>query len=572
MRKPKPDRVARALLLAALLLTPLAVWAAEETPPKIVGIEVKGNQEISAETILAAVTSKTGEDYSQETADTDRDAIMELGWFSHVDYSTQPEEEGAKLIFEVVENPKLAEIAIKGNTVFSDEKIRKVMKTEPGQISNNRTLLEDVAAIQELYREAGYILARVIDLGVEMGNVLRITIAEGVIEDVKIKGNTKTKTRVIARELRTKPGEVFNNNKVRRDLERIMNLDFFQDVRGTPEAGTQPGRVILVIEIKEKKTGMAALGVGWSSVQKFVGFVDVSESNLKGTGQRVSVRAEFGGIRSWQLGYYNPWIAPNRTGLNVGVYDKLTLREAFAAAGNFLYYEKRQGGNITLSRPLNWDTTLYATLRSDDISVRQYESQVVPADVRLLSEGKIRSLSLMGVKDTRDIVTNPTRGSMISLSTEFAGIIGGGAHFQKYGGDLRWYFPVGGSEKRKRVVAVRILAGLATGDPPWLEQYLVGGGETLRGYEEDRFPGTRMLVTNAEFRIPIGKNMMAVVFTDVGDAWGGAFATAYGDLKMKLHFGYGAGIRVITPIGPLRLDYGIGEKGGQAHFSVGHVF
>jgi outer membrane protein insertion porin family len=404
---------------------------------------------------------------------------------------------------------------------------------------------------------------------VEGRNVLKITVLEGTIEDVKVTGLTRTKAAVVLRELTVHPGEVFNQPRLRRDLERIFNLNLFEDVQAMPEAGTGPGQVIISVEVKEKKTGLASAGLGWSSVERLVGFVDVAESNFRGTGERVNLRAEFGGTKSWEAGYYNPWIAPKHTALNVAIYDKLTLREAFGEVESVLYYEKRGGGSVTLSRPVRSNTILSGTMRIDNLGVRQYQDQETPPDLSTLSQGRIRSITGMGTSDTRNLIANPSRGWYRSVSLEAAGF-GGDSTFQKYGLDVRNYRPI--FARRGMVAAARLLLGTASGNPPWLEQYLVGGGQTLRGYKEGRFPGTHMVVLNTELRVPFGKTISGVAFVDVGDAWGGSFAAEFGDAARKWHVGYGLGVRVITPIGPLRLDYGIGSEGAQTHFSVGQVF
>jgi outer membrane protein insertion porin family len=122
---------------------------------------------------------------------------------------------------------------------------------------------------------------------------------------------------------------------------------------------------------------------------------------------------------------------------------------------------------------------------------------------------------------------------------------------------------------------MRLLFGVTTGDPPFLEQFLIGGNDTLRGYRQDRFPGRRMALLNTEIRRPIGKSLIGVLFTDAGDAWGGPVATNpnfRGDPSFKAHTSYGAGIRVKTPLGPLRLDYGIGKEGSETHFGIAHMF
>jgi outer membrane protein insertion porin family len=354
-------------------------------------------------------------------------------------------------------------------------------------------------------------------------------------------------------------------------------MDLFEDVSAEPEVGSKPGSLILNYRVKEKKTGLAAFGLGWSSVQKVVGFIDVSDSNFRGTAQRLSVRAEFGigssstdsttpastssSSNSFEVGYFNPLMLRNETTLNLNLYNKLILRQAFTGTENFLYNERRRGANVTVGRPLTDTRRVFATVRADNISAND-------ARVESLQAQSVRSLALTMLTDTRDVIFDPTRGSFTSYSAEIAGAFGGQAHFTKWAVDLRRYFKVG----RNKVFATRLMLGITGGHPPPLEQFLVGGGESLRGYKNDRFPGERMVLLNNELRFPLGNKLKGVVFVDVGDAWKGSFAQTFGDANFKARVGYGIGVRVVTPIGPIRLDYGIGKFGAETHFSMGHVF
>jgi outer membrane protein insertion porin family len=543
---------------------------AEQPGPTITGIQVRGNEQIKTDVITAALTARVGEPYTQALAQAQEKAVRDLGWFYDVKVTTEPTEQGVLLVVSVVENPVIKGIVIEGNTVYSTASLASLMESKPGEVENSNTIIRDLKAIQDKYEKAGYIFARVIDVATDREGNLIITLVEGQVEAIRITGNRKTKSYVITREMRTKPGDILNSDRLRRDLDRLINLEIFQDVSAQLPVGSAPGKVIVVINVVEKKTGLAAAGVGYSSVQKLVGFVDVAEANLAGTGQKITLRTEFGGRQSYELGYFNPWIAPPANSLQVGLYNKLILREAFTANEGFLYDEKRIGGNITWSRPLGASETtrIYGTLRADSVSVQQAEDeQLLPEVIALQRAEDVRSIGVALRNDTRNIIANPTQGGLNSVSIETAGWLGG-AQFNKLGTDVRRYFRAGG----KRVFATRLLLGLTTGNPPFLEQYLIGGGDTLRGYRQDRFPGKRMAILNTELRIPFQQNLAGVLFVDVGDAWGGRFAADFGDTSFTPHVGYGVGIRLVTPIGPIRIDYGIGSEGNETHFSVGHAF
>jgi len=551
-----------------------------EVPSPIVDIQVDGNDLVSAEDILKVVKSQVGGQFSEADVARDRQAILGLGWFKTVSVQRESVENGIRLIFRVIENPVITDIQFEGNRELTREQLLSVIQTKPGEIYSAPLILQDAQTIEKSYRSQGYILAIVVDQRMSAEGILTLTIAEGQIEDIKITGNTHTKTYAIRRYIRTQVGETYNDRKVQRDIQRLSALGWFETVRRDAEIGAEPGSVVVIITVVEKRrTGMASVGGGYSSVQGIVGFIDLTKSNIGGNGQVVSVRGEFGGRTSYEFGYQHPWIMTPETRLSAGIYNRLILREAFVTDDegerrDILYDERRDGGNITFGRPLSDHTTVFLGFRSDDVSIEgvseEEEGYLTGA---AFEPRKVRSITVAAVNDTRSDAYNPRRGGYQRLSTEFAGLLFGGSEFNKYVLDTRRFFPIGA----KNTVAMRLLAGTVTGDPPYLEQFLVGGSESLRGYRSDRFAGTRMAILNAEYRFPLTENLLGVAFVDVGDAWGGPIADdpAFEDIvheSFTAHLGYGFGVRVKTPIGPLRLDLGFSEEGTETHFGVRHMF
>ncbi|MFB3883227.1 MAG: outer membrane protein assembly factor [Armatimonadota bacterium] len=556
-------------------------------PPPIVDVRIEGNVTVSSQEILDRVSSKVGGQYSDPQVKRDVEAIRQMGWFARVWQDSESEENGIRLTFHVVENPVITDIQFQGNRELTREQLLAVMKTKPGQIYNARDLLADAGLdgnIERLYQKEGYTLAMVLPPSMSDTGVLTIPIAEGVIEEIRITGNTHTKNYAIRRYIRTKVGESYDEHKVQRDVGRLNSLGWFETVRRDADVGSEPGKVILIFTVVEKKrSGLASVGGGYSSVQGLVGFIDLTKTNVGGNGQEVSIRGEFGGRTSYELGYQNPWVMTPETRLSAGIYDRLILREAFVLddEGNshdIFYDERRNGGNVTLGRPLSDTTTVFFGLRADDVSISDVDEDELPfltdENGQLLPAFQprdVRSITLAGVNDTRNDLFNPSSGFYQRLSAEFAGVLGG-VDFNKYVSDSRRFFPIG-----KKVLAFRLLGGAVTGDAPYLEQFLIGGTESLRGFRTDRFVGTRMAILNTELRFPVSENLLGVAFVDVGDAWGGPVASdpAFGDVvhdSFQAHVGYGVGVRVRTPIGPLRLDLGFSEEGTETHFGVRHMF
>ena len=170
-----------------------------------------------------------------------------------------------------------------------------LVTVQKGQLLNGRTLQENVQAIQEKYLADGYILAKITDLNIAQDGTLTIRISEGTLEGYKVKGNKKTKERVILREMRQKPGEPFNANQARRSMQRVYNLGFFEDVNVKMNPGVEPNAVVMEIDVKEKRTGSFGIGAGYSSSDGMVGMVSISDTNFRGMGDTISLSYEMSG-------------------------------------------------------------------------------------------------------------------------------------------------------------------------------------------------------------------------------------------------------------------------------------
>jgi len=601
------------LLLAVFLLSvPAATVLAQAQ--KVVAVEVKGNSHISAEAITAAVGTKVGADFTQQQVDDDKRSIERLGFFHEVTAYVEPAQGGVgvKVIFAVVEHPQVTAITITGNTKIEEAKLREVMLTQVGGVFSEATLEKDIAAVQKLYREQGFALARITEeCGISPEGVVKIPIAEGWIESIKVQGNKKTKTRIILRELETKPGDVFDAKRLQKDLQRLRNLDFFETLDFLPADASEPGKVALNINVKEKKTGTVSVGLGYSSRERLVGFADITEHNFRGVGQEIGARWEAGQFTNrsgYELSFNDPWMLGKRTSLGFQLYDRTTNRPLLTdvtvtrpvapnddgspvldntgvpvmTTGNEQIepwvFEKRKGIGISVGKPLGEQSRVLLDLRTDEVVystvsgyVDTYQDAALTQQILKPSNGRVTSATLRAIRNTRDLDINPHRGGLSSISLELAGgPLGGNWTFGKVGADLRRYYPIGRAKadgSNQMVLATRLLAGVSVGDMPLSEHYWLGGAESLRGYREDEFNGTRTLLWSTEFRVPFGSSLQGVTFFDYGYAWP----------KGPLSFGQmmpavGLGIRVVTPLGPLRLDYGFGKNGGRSHFSIGHVF
>jgi len=625
------------ILVAVMLAVPVFVWAQAST--KVVEVAVSGNQNINADTIKNAVALKVGDDYAEQAVEKDRASIMSLGYFVAVTVHKEDTAGGMKVTYEVTENPKLSGVKVTGSEPIPAAKIAEAMKTKVGHVLNTTTLNQDIEAIQAEYQDQGYIAYVTADVGVDpQTGVLTVPILVHVVESVEVTGNKKTKSYVFLREMKTQPGTVFNVKTLKDDIIKIYNLDILEDVKQYQiTTGTEQGRVKISIPVVEKKTGQVSLGVGYSSRQKLVGQARLSETNFRGKAQGLNLLWEqgtsdaVGGSASYEVGFYEPWLDSRHTSLNVSAFNKIVYRFSSGVFGgqtvdDETYNERHKGFDATVSRPMSEKTRVYLGGRWSNVEANTdllgktgtlEEVEAVDDSLnRLIQQGDIAVASLRLVHNTRDFELDPAAGGYEGVSLEVG--TGDGQRFpekltqlvtpaegstpavyrsvypavpiegafQKLSIDVRRYFSKGGAktspQDKRTTLAVRFRAGIANGTLPFSQQFFVGGGESLRGFREDRFWGNNMMLVSAELRKPIAPSIAGVLFADYGAAWDGDTAFFVTDEQLSQHksfvgnFGVGIGMRVSTPIGYLRLDYGKGigpdAEGARTHFSMGHAF
>ncbi|MDR7866209.1 MAG: BamA/TamA family outer membrane protein [Sporomusaceae bacterium] len=563
--------------------------AADLTGKRVTAVSVSGNTSVPDGDIMAVVKLKPGDTLSADKVQQDLRAIYELGNFFDVVSNFTEVPEGVKVVYTVMENPALKDIVVKGNSKVSTAKIKSMLTVNTGKVLNTKALNENARIIETYYHDQGYVLARVSDVAMTPGGVLTITINEGMLEGITVKGNEKTKTYVITREMKVKPGDTFNVKDARRSMQKVYNLGYFEDVNMKLNPGKQPNSVILETNVVEQKTGVFSIGGGYSQSDGLVGIIELGDNNFRGTGDKAKIHWEFGGSgndgRNYELSYTRPWLDSKQTSAGISLYNMTNEYSDYGGTGysynqvRSTYDRKRRGFDLTLGRPQGEYVTNYITLRNRRDDYVKFVSG--PVDYKAAAGGSnydanyndqylrdnfglTRSITLSRVLDSRDNVFNPTEGTRFLVMAEFAGKgLGGDFSFNKYTVEDRNYFKVG----REQVIAVRLMAGYADGRMPDSGKFYVGGSDTLRGYNDEQFKGNKMLAATAEYRFPVVKKVEGVVFGDLGNAWDGE-GYKLDDLKTSI----GVGVRVTTPLGPIRLDYARGKDGGKAHFSFGGQF
>ncbi|MFH1576816.1 MAG: BamA/TamA family outer membrane protein, partial [Candidatus Margulisiibacteriota bacterium] len=529
-----------------------------EVSPVITGLDIRGNFFIPKKEIMSVIFSRVGDSVVQGKIRGDLKAIYALGYFSDVSVTFEAISGGTKVIFEVAENPRIGEIVIEGNTVYPSSEIISLITTKSGDLLNFKKIQEDIETINAKYKDDGYMLARVIDVDTDEGtNTLRFKIIEGAVESITLDGNETTLDYVILREIDTKPGSVLNEKVLKKDLRRVFNLGFFSAVTPNFEPGSTADKIVIVLKIEETRTSTINFGGGYGEREGWFGFIDLSINNLMGTAQGLMIRGQSGQeLSTYQFKYSNPWFIPDK----LGDRASFTFRR-WLTIGRDIYLTEQDavynGFDLSLGKP--WLENVNATwsLGSELVS---------PYSASSFETYQSDTIGLTLSYDTRDFWLNPKEGRFYSLALKQGWKHSGGTSaFFKVGTDLNNYYPV----FENQVLASHLGTGIGFGDVPVGEEYWAGGANTVRGYyPAEAKRGTRKLIFNVEYRLNFSDLFQGVFFYDWGDAWNAGPP----DFNSFIS-GWGPGIRVNTPLGPIRLDFGVpgGRTFGEGimHFSIG---
>ncbi|MEA1965567.1 MAG: BamA/TamA family outer membrane protein [Candidatus Aerophobetes bacterium] len=542
---------------------------------EIAQIEFKGREE-NIRKVKKLITFKPGDLWNFKKVREARERILKFflkrGFFlASVDIFRERLEENrckAVIEFEPGKNFFISEVKIEGNKILPREKIAGELKIKRNKLFIPDQLDKGIDRVRDLYEERGYIYARIesdLKIDEEKGRVkVIIDIEENTLArvgEITLEGeNISSKERILKHTFIVKKGDIFNIKKIRESWRRTYNLGFFEKVEIKPVPTSSPAIVDLVVEVKEiERKGKLLLGVGYSANSGWQGNIQISKDNLWGEGKKIGVDWEFGKDKSnYDVDYLDRWWQDTSTSVRINLYNKERRYED--------YEKEERGGKLSLGFPAGRYTQLFLNFKNENVEVTQ-KGDSLPEG---LEEGiKLgRSLGFKWQKDTRvrDEAFNSYKGSYTSLSLEESGgCLGGDIDFVSYGAEWRGYFRKG-SLWNFPILACRLQGKLGE-DLPYTEKFSVGGQHSLRGYEYGEFEGDKLLLGNLELRFPLSKDFMALLFVDSGRMWNE-------DSGMKFFkTGWGLGVKIRSPLGPIRMDYGIREdKKGKFYFGIGEGF
>ncbi|MEI7751579.1 MAG: outer membrane protein assembly factor BamA [Candidatus Omnitrophota bacterium] len=491
------------------------------------------------------------------------------------------------------------EIKFKGNTIFPESELWQQLEMLPGLTYSQFYVAQDIEKIRQFYASEGYIEARVVPdvkLNRDTGKVdILYEIQEGdlyFVEKVQIRGNTKTRDKVIRRELRIRPGERFDGKKIEKSKERLQNLNYFEEITYDTEPTTAgANRKDLIFRVKEKRTGELSFGGGVSSIDTFMGFAEISQRNFDilnwprftGGGQSLSIRGQIGTInQEYDVSFVEPYLfnKPISWGTNL-----------FATAQdnkNTLFGERRMGASTTLSRLFKDVIRVGGGYTLERVELRDVASNAPISVTEFDGPDWLSRLRAFTTFDNRDNVFSPTKGRVINLGGDLIGSF--------LGGDQEYYILRSGyteyltfHKKHQIEFQARLATAQAFGKSsttPAYDRFFAGGLGTVRGYNYRRvgpqadgeaIGGQTMAIVNLDYTFPLPylDAFRGVVFIDAGSVSSDSYNIDFGSFAVSV----GPGIKVKTPIGPLAFYYGLPlankdtkDKNGRFEFSLSRSF
>ncbi len=531
-----------------------------------------------------------------KTEDLDQDITKLSGFYYNNGYiqarigepQIEYKENWIYITIKIDEGPqfRVGNVDITGDLVLPKDELKKRLKITKETYYNREVVRNDVLALTDLYSDEGFAYADISPIIDKDFDNLKVNITYMVqkgkqvfFEYIIIGGNTKTRDKVIRRELSVYEQELYNGRKLKRSVRNLYRLDFFEDVKVNTVKGSADDQMVLKIDVTEKPTGTMSFGAGYSSQESVFGSVSVSQRNLFGRGQILNAEGQIGGRTNlYKLSFTEPWLFDIPLATGVELYNWETDYDT--------YDRKSFGGGVSFSYPVYDFVRASIKYNYDDADITNISENAAKSIKDLEGTNITSSVTTSIIYDSRNRRFNPSEGSKHIASLKYAGL-GGNVAFTKVVAESGWYIPL----VLDTVGFLHGKGGYVTensgGVLPDYERFYLGGINSVRGYEwreiyvldEDgnQIGGNKFVLFNAECIIPLLKKqgLVGVLFYDTGDVYNDDEGVDLSTLRSSTGFGF----RWYSPMGPIRLEYGYKldvqegeEKGGRWEFSMGSVF
>ncbi|MDO4690831.1 MAG: outer membrane protein assembly factor [Fusobacterium sp.] len=596
-------------LLAAKGITPMQIADDTDKSTIVSAINIIGNKNFSITEIMELVNIKQGSYFSNKRVEEAQRRLLTSGYFSEVKPNVSKHAGKATITFSLVENPRVKNIVIRGNSVLTNAEISALLSTKIGETQNYNLLSQDREKILNAYQAKGYTLVNVADMYLDENGTLTIQIIEGIVRRIEVKkmvtkqkGNRrqptddvlKTQSYVIDREIEIIPGQVFDNNAYEATVQNLMRLGIFKNVKY--EARSIPGDpqgIDLILLIDEDRTAILQGAISYGSEVGLMGSLSLKDSNWKGKAQEFGFTFEKSNkdYTGFTLEFFDPWIKDtDRVSWGWSAY-----KTSYGDNDSNLFHDiQTLGLSANIGKGLSRNVRLSIGGKVEKIDEKHRAGSYIKAPngkwYHKASGKKVDgvddkyytwSIFPYITYDTRNNYLNPTSGEFVKFQVE-AGYASGykADYFGNATLELRKYHR---GLFKNNTFAYRVIGGIMTDTTKESQTFWVGGGNSLRGYDGGFFKGTQKLVATIENRTQFNEVLGIVLFADAGRSWkqngrDPDYLRDNGKFGRNIGTTAGVGLRLNTPIGPLRFDFGwpVGNKmdkdGMKFYFNMGHAF
>ena len=493
------------------------------------------------------------------------------------------------IAIKVEEGPQftVGNVAIEGDLIDIEEALLAEIKIAPGEIYNREVVREDILTLTDLYSDQGYAYAdvspRIEKHETEhLADIVYVINKRNLVyfEKIIITGNTKTRDKVIRRELNVYEQELFSGKRLKAGTRNLYRLEFFEDIKVDTSPGSSDDTMVLKIGVTEKPTGSFSFGGGYSTVDNLFGMISIKQRNFLGRSQQLTLSAQLGArTTQFTFSFTEPWLFDMPLSAGIDIYNQNRDYDT--------YDKDSVGGTVRFSYPVFAFSRAFFSYNYDRAEIENLTDNASSSIKEFEGTNIGHTISTAFIRDTRDRLFNPTVGSENSINIKHAGTpFGGDIGFTKYQGESGWYFPLFWKTVGFVHGKVGFIHGDSTGKVPTWERFYMGGINSIRGYDwrdisprdpltNDPIGGNKMVQGNVEFLFPLipKAGMRGVLFYDTGNVYDNGEEIDLGNLRESTGFG----IRWYSPIGPIRLEYGYildSEKRGEGgwEFSMGSAF
>ncbi|WP_413200240.1 BamA/TamA family outer membrane protein [Nostoc piscinale] len=570
-----------------------------------IDVQIVGATPELQEIVRRVIKTQPGGDTSQNQLQKDVAAILETGLFTTANVNSRSTAAGLSVTYQV--QPVIVRsLQLSGAKVLTYQVALEQFQPQFNSAISPTGLQKAVQQVNKWYSDNGYNLARVLSIKPSREGILNINVAEGLVGDIKFrfvndegqtvdsKGNPvpgRTKPEFLRQQIKLQTGQIFQEKLVQQDIQQLYRTGLFSSVNVALEGDAN--KLDLVYELKENGARAINLGGSYNANQGIIGTVNYQDQNVAGKNNILNLNV---GVSSRDLQFDGKLINPYRPnnpdtlGYTVNGFRRQELSETFddtiKLANGDKVREGQIGGSVSLQRPIDgWDASLglnytRTTIRDRQGNINSTDAQGNPLSASGTGIDDLTTVSFTAAKDKRNNPLNPTQGSLLKLSTEQSIPIGqGNISLNRVTANFSQYVPVKVFDsKQPQVFALNVQAGTVIGDLPPYEAFNLGGSNSVRGYDAGKVgSGRSYVLASAEYRFPILPIVGGVVFADFGSDLGSG-STVLGDPagardKPGYGFGYGAGVRLDSPLGLIRADYGINDQGeSKVHLGIGQRF